>query len=184
MEADRKPLPRFWYFPSGFKAVVVMTGDDHGRSTAAAQLASGSTTYLADSPSGCSVADWKCVRATAYLFPKLLRSLHYPKRHPIVAQGFEVALHVDNRLLRLDTCEPRILLRESTSRFFAAQFPNLPAPRPIAPTASAWSDYDHQPQVELKPWNPAGYQLLLLAADLGKRSARDVHRLGHAHAVH
>src|SRR6185295_4963970 len=26
----RKPLPRFWYFPQGKKAVVVMTGDDHG----------------------------------------------------------------------------------------------------------------------------------------------------------
>ena len=30
MNADRKPLPRFWYFPRGEKAVVVMTGDDHG----------------------------------------------------------------------------------------------------------------------------------------------------------
>ena len=29
MEADKKPLPRFWYLPSGFKAAVVMTGDDH-----------------------------------------------------------------------------------------------------------------------------------------------------------
>ena len=30
MNAAKKPLPRFWYFPSGFKAAVVMTGDDHG----------------------------------------------------------------------------------------------------------------------------------------------------------
>ncbi len=30
MNADRKPLPRFWYFPDDHKAVVVMTGDDHG----------------------------------------------------------------------------------------------------------------------------------------------------------
>src|SRR2546423_5137824 len=30
MNAAKKPLPRFWYFPSGFEAVVVMTGDDHG----------------------------------------------------------------------------------------------------------------------------------------------------------
>ena len=27
---DRKPLPRFWYFPRDEKAVVVMTGDAHG----------------------------------------------------------------------------------------------------------------------------------------------------------
>ncbi len=30
MNADRKPLPRFWYFPRNLEAVVVLTGDDHG----------------------------------------------------------------------------------------------------------------------------------------------------------
>ena len=30
MNQNKKPLPRFWYFPNGKKAVVVMTGDDHG----------------------------------------------------------------------------------------------------------------------------------------------------------
>ena len=29
MNLSRKPLPRFWYFPKGKKAVVVMTGDQH-----------------------------------------------------------------------------------------------------------------------------------------------------------
>ena len=29
MSADRMPMPRFWYFPRGERAVVVMTGDDH-----------------------------------------------------------------------------------------------------------------------------------------------------------
>ncbi len=39
MNLAKKPLPRFWYFPNGKKAVVIMTGDDHanngtaGRST-------------------------------------------------------------------------------------------------------------------------------------------------------
>ena len=30
MNSAKKPLPRFWYFPNGKKAVVIMTGDDHG----------------------------------------------------------------------------------------------------------------------------------------------------------
>ena len=30
MNRDKKPLPRFWYFPRDEKAVVLMTGDDHG----------------------------------------------------------------------------------------------------------------------------------------------------------
>ncbi len=29
MNADKMPLPRFWYLPRGEKAVVVMSGDDH-----------------------------------------------------------------------------------------------------------------------------------------------------------
>ena len=29
MNANQMPLPRFWYFPRGEKAVVVMTHDDH-----------------------------------------------------------------------------------------------------------------------------------------------------------
>ena len=33
MEADRMPLPRFWYLPRGEKAVVVMSGDDHSPGT-------------------------------------------------------------------------------------------------------------------------------------------------------
>ena len=30
MNSDKEPLPRFWYLPRGEKAVVVMSGDDHG----------------------------------------------------------------------------------------------------------------------------------------------------------
>ena len=30
MNAGKKPLPRFWYFPRGLRAGVIMTGDDHG----------------------------------------------------------------------------------------------------------------------------------------------------------
>ncbi len=60
MNADRKPLPRFWYFPRGEKAVVVMTGDDHGNGGTAGRF----ELLKQQSPAGCSVADWECVRAT------------------------------------------------------------------------------------------------------------------------
>ena len=46
MNFDRKPLPRFWYFPDGFPAVVVMTGDDHGQDGTAGRFEQ----YIADSP--------------------------------------------------------------------------------------------------------------------------------------
>ena len=65
MNANKKPLPRFWYFPSGYKAVVIMTGDDHGNGGTAGRF----NQYIADSPTGCSVADWTCVRGTSYIWP-------------------------------------------------------------------------------------------------------------------
>ena len=39
MNADRAPLPRFWYLPRGEKAAVVMTGDDHGGGGTAGRFA-------------------------------------------------------------------------------------------------------------------------------------------------
>ena len=61
---DRKPLPRFWYFPRGEQAVVVMTGDDHGNGGTSGRFDS----YLAGSPAGCSVTQWECIRATSYIY--------------------------------------------------------------------------------------------------------------------
>src|SRR5436190_721729 len=65
MSRDRKPLPRFWYLPRGLKAAVVMTGDDHGNNGTEGRF----NIYTANSPSGCSVSDWQCVRATSYIYP-------------------------------------------------------------------------------------------------------------------
>src|SRR5262249_9488874 len=65
MNANNKPLPRFWYLPSGFFAAVVMTGDDHASGGTAGRF----NTYISRSPAGCSVADWQCVRSTSYVYP-------------------------------------------------------------------------------------------------------------------
>ncbi len=65
MNADRMPLPRFWYLPRGEKAAVVMTGDDHASGGTAGQFQG----FQADSPAGCNVANWECIRSTSYVFP-------------------------------------------------------------------------------------------------------------------
>ena len=64
MNFDRKPLPRFWYLPRNEAAVVVMSGDDHGRGGTEGRFDS----YLAASPAGCSVALWECIRGTSYIY--------------------------------------------------------------------------------------------------------------------
>ena len=71
MNADKKPLPRFWYFPRDVRAVVVATGDDHGNGGTAGRF----DQYNANSPAGCSgndpagVADWTCLRFSSYVYP-------------------------------------------------------------------------------------------------------------------
>ncbi|MCU1311003.1 MAG: hypothetical protein JWO20_2128, partial [Candidatus Angelobacter sp.] len=87
LSMNKTPLPRFWYFPSGFKAVVVMTGDDHANGGTAGRF----DTYIADSPGGCNVADWECVRSTSYVYPG--SPLTNAQAASYTAQGFEVALH-------------------------------------------------------------------------------------------
>ena len=66
MNLDKKPLPRFWYFPRGEKAVVLMTADDHASSNVAGRFEQ----YKTASPAGCSVNDWDCVRSSIYIYSR------------------------------------------------------------------------------------------------------------------
>ena len=90
MENDRMPLPRFWYLPRGLKAAVVLTGDDHNYNLGGTN--GQFNRYLADSPPGCSVALWQCVRSTSYAFPGT--SFTNAQAAAFQAQGFEIALHL------------------------------------------------------------------------------------------
>ena len=93
MNADRKALPRFWYFPHGNRAAVVMTGDDHGFFYGpGGATATRFDQYLDASPAGCSVADWECVRGTSYIFTD--SALTNAQAAAYEAQGFEVGLHI------------------------------------------------------------------------------------------
>jgi hypothetical protein len=153
MDSASKPLPRFWYFPSGFKAVVVMTGDDHGSFYSGSATSNRFSDFLAASPAGCSVPDWQCVRATSYVFPQALATNPLTDSQVVayMAQGFEVSLHVDSNptcsnwtTAQLDTQYTSLLAS------LAAQFPSLPAPQTHRMHCIGWSDYDTQPQMELK----------------------------------
>ena len=91
MNADRKPLPRFWYLPRGLKAAVVMTGDNHGNDGTTGRF----DQFLAQSPENCSVADWECIRGTSYVYPST--PLTNEQATAYAAQGFEIGLHVDTQ---------------------------------------------------------------------------------------
>ncbi|MEO8062817.1 MAG: DUF4082 domain-containing protein [Pseudomonadota bacterium] len=95
MNSDRKPLPRFWYFPNAHRAVVLMSGDDHGFLFTAqgGGTAQRFDQFLAMSPAGCSVANWECIRGTSYVFTD--GALTNTQASAYQAQGFEIGLHVN-----------------------------------------------------------------------------------------
>jgi hypothetical protein len=87
MNSDKKPLPRFWYLPRGEKAVVVMSGDDHGGGGTAFHF----DRFKSFSTPGCVVANWECVRSTSYIYPNV--PLTNAQAAAYIADGFEIALH-------------------------------------------------------------------------------------------
>ncbi len=90
--SDRKPIPRFWYFPREEKAVIVMTGDDHGTGGTKPRF----DAHLSKSPPGCNVANWECVRSSSYISPyvnPLFPQLTNAEAVAYQAQGFDLGVH-------------------------------------------------------------------------------------------
>ncbi|HYY69817.1 MAG TPA: Ig-like domain-containing protein [Terriglobales bacterium] len=152
MSAQRSPLPRFWYLPRELKAVVVMTGDDHG-----SFYGDGGTTakrfsdYLAASPRGCRVENWECVRASAYLFPPSVAasSLTPQQSADFVSQGFEISVHPNENCSNWSAASLSALYTAQL-KSFSARYTTVPAPQTSRTHCVSWSDYDSQPLVELK----------------------------------
>jgi hypothetical protein len=152
-----KPLPRFWYFPHGFEAVVIMTGDDHGHGGTLGRF----LTLRAKDPPDCSLVDWECVRATSYIYPGTIDNQHAAD---LTSKGFEIGLHLNSNCVD----EPSEVTTEAEGRSyrriswlpadtlysrqldeFAAVYPGLPAPSTSRVHCITWEDYDTRPQLEL-----------------------------------
>ena len=142
MNLARKPLPRFWYFPNGYKAIVVMTSDDHGASATASRFEG----YKASSPQGCSVADWQCIRSTGYIYNG--NSLTDAQAAAYTADGFEVGLHVDT-LCSDWTPETLASFYAGQLAEFRARYPSIGAPASERTHCIAWSDWASHAKVEL-----------------------------------
>ena len=143
MNADRKPLPRFWYLPRSLNAAVVMTGDDHGNGGTAGRF----DQFAAASPPGCSLADWECIRGTSYIYPST--PLTNTQAAAYTAQGFEVGLHLTTNCA---DWTPASLQSDYTSQLgdFASKYTSIPAPTTNRTHCIAWSDWSTQAAVELQ----------------------------------
>ncbi len=135
MNLDRKPLPRFWYFPRGEKAVVIMTGDQHG---CCAATESRFDIYVDQSPPGCSVADWECVRASSYIYPG--SGMSNAEGLSWTNQGFELGVHVDTGCQNWTPSSLQSFFNSQLNTF-AGQFPSLPGQSSHRAHCGAWSDW-------------------------------------------
>ena len=142
MNGGKKPLPRFWYFPNGKKAVVIMTGDDHGNNGTFGRFEQ----FKALSPAGCSVANWECVRGTSYMFPST--PITDAQVAGFVADGFEVGIHINT------SCGD--FTRSTLQEFYDSQVPQFQAAFPSAgPLRTqrhhciAWSDWSSGAEAQL-----------------------------------
>jgi hypothetical protein len=143
MNMDQGPLPRFWFLPNMKKAVILMTGDDHGTETGT------KTTFdalIAQSPQGCSVGDWECLRATSWLYTS--SEVTDAEANAYRNQGFEIGIHVN---AGCSDWTPSSLDSAFTSEraAFAAKYTSLPAPRTNRTHCLVWSDWATHPKVEL-----------------------------------
>src|SRR5215467_14051400 len=144
MNLAKRPLPRFWYFPRGKKAVVVMTGDDHGNGGTAGRF----DQYLAASPAGCNVANWECVRSTSYIYVET-QNLTPTQAANYTAQGFEVGVHINTNCSDFTPTSLDTTYNQQVSGFTSA-YPTIPAPITQRHHCIVWSDWVTGAKTELK----------------------------------
>ncbi len=177
MNADRKPLPRFWFLPHDYKAAVVMTGDDHGNGGTIGRFEK----YEEGSSPGC-VGRRMAVRQVDLL--------HLPEHPDHRRAGSELRCqrlrdrpaHA-HQLRRLGHARrTRIVLLQPAGSVLG----DLPRP---ARTVEQPHPLHHLERLgyptegRAPERDPARRRLLLLAWFVGPGPAGNVHRLGHADAL-
>jgi hypothetical protein len=143
MNLDRKPLPRFWYFPRSTKAVVVATGDDHGTGGTAGRF----NTYAANSATGCVEASWQCLRFSSYIYPNT--PLTNSQAAVYNGSGFEVGLHPSSGC---GNFTPASLDSNYSSQLasWRQKYTSLPSPATSRFHCIVWSDWSSQATVSLR----------------------------------
>jgi fibronectin type 3 domain-containing protein len=148
MDRDKMPLPHFWYLPRGKKAVIVMSGDDHSPGNAPGGTASIFDRFKQQSPPGCVVANWECIRATSYVYPNSL--LTPAQAAGYVADGFEVGLHEV-----VGSCPTTVLTQAQLATYFDTQlgqwranFTSIPSPVSSRTHCVYWPDWAGAAKIE------------------------------------
>ena len=143
MTRDKLPLPRFWYFPSTHKAVIVATGDDHATGGTAGRL----STYSAAGQPGCSVARWECPRFTSYVYPN--SPLTDAQAADFTDDGFEIGVHPENGCNNYTSLAQLQSVYATKIGEWSSRYQSIATPTTGRFHCMAWSDWASQPKAEL-----------------------------------
>jgi hypothetical protein len=126
---NKKPLPHLWILPSGLKAAVIMTGDDHnngsypGSSGTAGRFNEYRDMSTDNSPG--AVDDWKAIRGTSYVFNDISMSIDSVAYYQSL--GFEIALHPNTNCINFTPASLTSTISTQLSQL-EAQLPTLMSP--------------------------------------------------------
>jgi len=143
MDQDRMPLPRFWYFPRGEKAVIILTSDGANSEYVDDRF----EVYKSYDPAGCVVENWECVRSGSDIYPS--SPLTNDEASTYTAQGFEVGLHV-NTYCSDYTAEQIAILYTGQLAAWQAKYTSIPAPDTERTHCVVWNDWTVFPEEEVK----------------------------------
>ena len=145
MNADKKPLPRFWYLPNDHEAVVIMSGDDHGQDGTAGRF----NAEIISSEPGCSVDDWECIRSSSYIYPDPDGAVTDEEAADFDAQGFEIGLHASTFCGDYTAGMLETYFSDQMGAWYGL-FPSLAPPVSHRQHCIAWSGYTVLPEEEAK----------------------------------
>jgi Domain of unknown function (DUF4082)/Bacterial Ig-like domain/Purple acid Phosphatase, N-terminal domain len=138
---DAMPLPRFWYFPGQYRAVVVATGDDHANGGTSGRF----NTYLAADTAGCSTTNWQCHRFSSYIYTAT--PLSNAQASSYNAQDFEIGLHPQNSCQNFTPTSLRATYTGDLGAW-RQKYTSLPSPVTNRFHCLVWSDWASQFEVE------------------------------------
>jgi hypothetical protein len=142
--ADKKPLPKFWFLPSGVKAAVVMTGDDHASGGTAGRFDQYKAMSNDNSPLG--VKNWNAIRGSSYIFPAT--PLTNTQAIAYEADNFDISVHTHTDCADWTPISLNNYYDDQIQQW-TARFPGLHTPTTHRIHCLVWSDWVSLPKMEL-----------------------------------
>lgn len=141
MTYDRAPVAKFWYFPNGARAVLVMAADDHGTGSGTEDSFD---RMLALSPKDCDPAKWECARATSWMYETSGMRDHQAADY--AAQGFDIGSHVSTYCHNWSEQSLNLAFAQDLEKF-RKTYPSLSPQQGSRLHCIVWSDYASQPKI-------------------------------------